>query len=80
MVQREIPSKKVNTFTESEIDKKKIILLGIILFLFYSERIMEYPVEPWILNKVGEEYFSLLAIFVAIIIIINALGVVLAGL
>ncbi|GAH00326.1 unnamed protein product, partial [marine sediment metagenome] len=77
---REIPSKKVNTFTESEIDKKKIILLGIILFLFYSERIMEYPVEPWILNKVGEEYFSLLAIFVAIIIIINALGVVLAGL
>ena len=70
---------KVDSLTEKEIKKKNIILLGIILFLFYSERIYEYPVEPWILNKFGEQYFSILAIFVAIIIVLNALGVILAG-
>ncbi len=73
------PFKNVNELNEKEIKKKSIILLGIILFLFYSERIYEYPVEPWILNKFGEQYFSILAIFVAIIIVLNALGVILAG-
>jgi len=71
--------KDVQNLTEKESRKKSIILMSIILFLFYSERIFEYPAEPWILNKYGEEYFTLLAIFVAILIIINALGLVLAG-
>ena len=70
---------EIKNIEEMDVKKKKIILLGIILFLFYSERIYEYPVEPWILNRYGEEYFTLLAIFVAIIIIINAVGVILAG-
>lgn len=77
-----IQSESINSIKdidEVHVSKKKIILLGIILFLFYSERIYEYPAEPWILNKYGEEYFTLLAIFVAILIIINALGLVLAG-
>lgn len=77
-----VQSESINTIKnieEKDVKKKKIILLGIILFLFYSERIFEYPVEPWILNRYGEEYFTLLAIFVAIIIIINAVGIILAG-
>lgn len=65
--------------TENQINKRGIILLSIILFLFYAERIYEYPAEPWILNKFGEENFSLLAMFVAVIILINALGLILAG-
>jgi len=73
------PLKKVENLTEKESQKKPIILMTIILFLFYSEKIFEYPAEPFILNKYGEEYFTLLAIFVAILIIINALGLVLAG-
>ena len=70
---------EIQNVEDKNVSKKKIILLGIILFLFYSERIYEYPVEPWILNRYGEEYFTLLAIFVAILIIVNAVGVILAG-
>ena len=73
------PYDNVDKLTEKETKKKNIILLGLILFLFYSERIYEYPVEPWILSRYGEEYFTLLAIFVAILIIINALGLIVAG-
>jgi len=65
--------------SESEINKKSIILISIILFLSYSHRIFEWTLEPWILSKYGEENFSLFLIFLIIIIIINAFGVILAG-
>ena len=73
------PIIELKTTTENQINKRSIILLSIILFLFYAERIYEYPAEPWILSKYGEENFTLLAMFVAIIIVINALGLILAG-
>ncbi len=61
-------------------DIKSIILMCIILFLFYGERIYEYPLEPWILNKYGEEYFSLFVLLLVIIIVINALGLIIGSL
>lgn len=73
------PINEMKTTTENRIDKRRIILLSIILFLFYAEGIYEYPAEPWILNKIGEENVSLLAMLIAITIVINALGLILAS-
>lgn len=64
---------------QEEVNLKSIILMCIILFLFYGERIYEYPLEPWILNKYGEEYFSLFILLLILLIIINALGLILGG-
>lgn len=71
--------KEIKEDHEEDIDGKSIILIGIILFLYYGERIYEYPLEPWILEKFGEENLFLFLLFLLIIIIINALGVILAG-
>ncbi|MFX1446193.1 MAG: MFS transporter [Promethearchaeota archaeon] len=65
--------------TDKEVNLKTIVLMCIILFLFYGERIYEYPLEPWILNKYGEEYFSLFILLLVLLIIINALGLILGG-
>ncbi|MBD3341163.1 MAG: MFS transporter [Candidatus Lokiarchaeota archaeon] len=65
--------------TKPKIGLKSIILMSSVLFLFYSERIYEYPLEPWILNKYGEYYFSLFALLLIMLIIINALGLILGG-
>lgn len=65
---------------DKDLDIKSIILMCIVLFLFYGERIYEYPLEPWILNKYGEEYFSLFVLFLILLIIINTLGLILGGL
>ena len=70
---------KEEIFSEEDLDIKSIILMCIILFLFYGERIYEYPLEPWILNKYGEEYFSLFILLLILLIIINALGLFLGG-
>ena len=72
--------KETKEQSEEKIDSKSIILISIILFLFYAERIYEYPLEPWILEKFGEGNLSLFLLFLLIIVIINALGVILAGL
>ncbi|TFF99386.1 MAG: hypothetical protein EU541_05045 [Promethearchaeota archaeon] len=65
--------------TEDAVDFSSIILLCVILFLFHGERIYEYPLEPWVLNKFGEQYFSLLVLLLIVLIIINALGVILGS-
>jgi len=64
---------------EKEIDLKSILLICIILFLFYGERIFEYPFEPWVLEKFGAENLSLFLFLLLLLILLNALGVLLAG-
>ena len=61
------------------VDRRNIYLLGTAIFLVWSERIYNYPMEPWVLNKYGEENLSLILLFFVIVIILNALGVALAG-
>lgn len=72
--------KSAENITKNEVNMKLIGLMCIIVFLFYSERIYEYPMEPWILNKYGEQYFSLFILILIIIILLNAAGLILAGL
>lgn len=72
--------KSAEDITKNEVNKKVIGLMCIIVFLFYSERIYEYPMEPWILNKYGEQYFSLFILILILLILLNALGLIIAGL
>ncbi|TFF97134.1 MAG: MFS transporter, partial [Promethearchaeota archaeon] len=70
--------KEVDTI-ENNIDKKSILLLCICAFFAYGEKIYDYPLEPWLIEKWGEQYFSLLLLILMIMILINALGLVIAS-
>jgi MFS family permease len=56
---------------------RNIILLCLFAFLLYADMLYEYPLEPYLVDNLGEGVFSLLLL---IFIIINAGGIVLAGL
>jgi len=62
-----------------KIDKKSILLLCICNFFAHGEQIYNYPLEPWIVDRWGDQYFSLLIIIFMIMILLNALGIVLAS-
>ena len=56
---------------------KNIALLSLFAFLLYADMLYEYPLEPFLVEYLGESIFSLLLL---IFIIINAIGIVIAGL
>jgi MFS family permease len=62
-----------------QINKRGIILVSILLFLIYADNIYQYPLEPWILDTYGAENITLILIFFGIVILLNAVGVILAG-
>jgi len=66
--------------SNKDIDKKSIILMSIFLFLAYSDNLFQYPFEPWVLERYGAENFSLFLLYLVILIFLNALGVIMAGL
>ena len=68
-----------DTPEEVQINKAGIILVRLILFCIYSENIYQYPLEPWILDTYGAENLTLILIFFGIVIIVNAVGVIVAG-
>ncbi len=70
--------KEVDTI-DNDINKKPIVLLCICAFFAYGDRIYDYPLEPWLVEKWGEQYFSLLLLILMIMIILNALGIVIAS-
>ncbi|TFG22739.1 MAG: hypothetical protein EU529_09580 [Promethearchaeota archaeon] len=70
--------KEVDTI-DSDIDKKSIMLLCICAFFAYGEKIYDYPLEPWLVNRWGEQYFSLLLLILMIMILLNALGLLIAS-
>jgi len=70
--------KEVDTI-DNDIDKKSIVLLCICAFFAYGEKIYDYPLEPWIVERWGEQYFSLLLLILMIMILLNALGLVIAS-
>ncbi|MHA1293198.1 MAG: hypothetical protein ACTSQJ_11060 [Promethearchaeota archaeon] len=71
--------KPVEKIVEDKVMTKYLILMCIFLFLLYADRLYEYPLEPWILNKYGEEKFSLFSFILIFLILLNAFGVILAG-
>ena len=70
---------EVNKSEKEQINKRGIILISIALFLIYADNIYQYPLEPWILDTYGAENFTLILIFFGIVIILNGVGVILAG-
>jgi hypothetical protein len=65
--------------SNKNVDSKAILIMCIFLFLLYSDKLFEYPLEPWILTKYGEENFSIFLLFLIVLIFINAIGTVMAG-
>jgi MFS family permease len=61
----------------SEFSIRNIVLLSLFAFLLYADMLYEYPLEPFLVDYLGESIFSLLLL---IFIIINAIGIVIAGL
>ena len=61
------------------VPKKSLFLICIFSFLIYADKLYEFPLEPWILNKYGEKMFLLFSLILIILILLNAFGVILAG-
>lgn len=70
-----IPLSK-ETFS-SEFSLRNITLLCIFAFLLYADMLYEYPLEPFLVDYLGQTIFSILLL---IFIIINAIGIIIAGL
>jgi len=64
---------------DNAVNKKSIALLCICAFFAYGEKIYDYPLEPWLVERWGEQNISWLLVIFMIMIILNALGVVLAS-
>jgi len=64
---------------KSEINKKIIALLCIFMFIYMANGLYEYPLEPWIIEKYGKDSFGLFTIAIIIWVLLNAIGVIIAG-
>ena len=64
---------------EKNVRVKLIIIMCLALFLIYADKLFEYPLEPWILSHYGEENFLIFTFFLVILVLINALGLIIAG-
>ncbi|TFG13558.1 MAG: hypothetical protein EU535_04795 [Promethearchaeota archaeon] len=60
--------------------RKLLFIMIIFSFLIYADKLYEYPLEPWILSKYGENFFLIFAFYLIILIILNAISILLAGL
>ncbi len=76
-----LPETNVIEFNGSEKkkSKKNVALMCVVGFFVYSDRLYEYLIEPWIVNKYGEQAFALYSFALIFLIGINAIGIVLAG-
>jgi hypothetical protein len=70
----------IQNISKDNINRKNLLLMSVIWFLIYAEKLYEYPLEPFILEKYGEENFSLFVFFFIIIILIHSFSVIIAGL
>jgi hypothetical protein len=75
-----ILEESIQNIPKDNINRKNILLMCVIWFLIYAEKLYEYPLEPFILEKYGEENFSLFVFFFIIIILIHSFSVIIAGL
>ncbi|MFO8020271.1 MAG: hypothetical protein R6U96_16725 [Promethearchaeia archaeon] len=62
-----------------DIDKKSIVLMSLFIFLVYGDKLYEYPLEPWILEKFGEHLFAVFVQLLILMVFINLIGLILAG-
>jgi MFS family permease len=61
---------------ETPISVKVIALMGVFLFLAYSNNLYNWLLEPWALERVSNGIFS---IFMILFILLNAIGIIIAG-
>ena len=58
------------------ISLRNLCLMCLFIFLIYGDQLYDWTFEPWIVNIIGEDLFS---IIVLILTIINAFGIIIAG-
>ncbi|MBN1214581.1 MAG: hypothetical protein JXA99_03975 [Candidatus Lokiarchaeota archaeon] len=73
----QIQKKEEEEIKSVKISSNKIILMCIFTFLIYADKLYEIPLEPWITTIIDVDLFSILLI---ILIVINTLGIIMAGL
>ncbi len=56
--------------------KKSLVFMCLFVFLAYGDKLLEFPLEPWVLEKFGEDSFYLFSFFLIIGIFLNILGFV----
>jgi MFS family permease len=61
----------------AEFSLKNIGLVCIFTFLIYADQLYQYPLEPYLVSLIGETMFSIVFM---VFLLINTLGIVLAGL
>ena len=59
-----------------QISLRNLCLMCLFIFLIYGDQLYDWTFEPWIVNIIGEDLFS---IIVLILTIINAFGIIIAG-
>lgn len=70
---KEILSKE--TF-KADYSLKQLILVCLFAFLIYADQLYQYPLEPYVVDLVGEFMFNILLL---IFILINTIGTIIAG-
>jgi len=64
---------------EVQIDRRVIFLLSVLYFLMWVDSLIQYPMEPYIIDTYGVENLTLILILLGMVIILNAVGVILGG-
>ncbi len=54
--------------------KKSLMFMCLFVFLAYGDKLLEFPLEPWIIEKFGENSFYIFSFFLIIGIFLNILG------
>ena len=72
-------TEKIESPDLGDVNKKRILMMCLFIFLVYGDKLYEFPLEPWILEKFGEELFSFFVRLLIFIIFINLIGIIIAG-
>ncbi|MGQ4873656.1 MAG: MFS transporter [Promethearchaeia archaeon] len=68
-----------NVKLTDSINKKAILILCIFIFLAYSDKLYEYPLEPWFANKYAEGNTAIFIFYSLLMIMVNALSQIIAA-
>ncbi|MHA1283338.1 MAG: MFS transporter [Promethearchaeota archaeon] len=68
-----------NVKLTDSINKKAILILSIFILLAYGDKLYEYPLEPWFVNKYAEGNTAIFIFYSLLMIMVNALSQIIAA-
>jgi uncharacterized membrane protein HdeD (DUF308 family) len=78
-IQVQSPEKSQEPHINEKPALKHIALISSALFFIYGEKLYDYPMEPWVLMKYGENNLSLILLLFILMVVLNITGVIIAG-